>query len=123
MTIGDQLKKYFGIDTQKASADLMVPQEVYESFVEASIATTQKSLYNLDIAIKQKDWRKVQDITHDLIGVYANLRISSLRDPVFRMRQLLDQDEKSDLGPLMDDLLREFSERFEELKMIFIGKG
>ena len=63
-------------------------------------------------------WPAVRDITHGLIGIYANLRIPSLREPVYKIRQLIDGGDQARLEPMLDQLRGEFSDRFEKLKKI-----
>ena len=121
MTVQEKFKEYLDVDIPKVLAELRISQEAYERVVKISVTTTQKSMLELDTAIQQKNWTAVKSITHDLIGVYANLRIPSLRQPAYKMRQLVDQGQDACLGPLMNDAFKEFSGQFEKLKKIFIG--
>ena len=119
MSIQEQFKEQLGIDLENVLNQMKIPQEVYEKLVKMSIVSTQNSLSELEAAIRQKNWPSFKNITHDLIGVYANLYIFPLRDLVYKMRHSLDQGDPASQEPMIRQLFDEFSGRFEKLKVIF----
>ena len=111
-----KLQERWGIDLDLVGRELCVPSETVARVIRNSLASTEDSLEQLSVAIAGGDSVAVGRISHELRGVYANLRIAPLVDVARRMEETVRSDVAED-G--LSGLLAEFRDKFGALKDIF----
>lgn len=105
------------IDKAQISANLHIPQDIFERIVKNSFTPTEKDIVDLTAAVASGDYDTIHRIAHRLKGTYSNLRINPLAELAKQMNDLSQaKQNKEQIG----QLLAQFKSLFEELKKAFV---
>ena len=91
------------------SARLHIPADTYKHILTTSLAPSLQDLNDLRQAVERQDYDAMQNISHRLKGVYANLRI----DELALLAKTINQKAR-DAGPMQD-----LTKHFEDFKKSF----
>lgn len=102
--------KEFGADTDSAVKRCVNNEDFYLKQVNKALADT--SFEKLKDAIDSKDLDTAFEVAHALKGVWGNLGLTPVFDPVAEMTEHLRQREDMDYSSYMEAI----ADRFQELK-------
>ena len=104
--------KAFGADVDEGLRRCMNNEEFYLKMVAK--AAQNECFEKLDGAIKEGNLDAAFDAAHALKGVFANLALSPVRDPICKIVELLRSKTQMDYAPLVQKIL----EKRNELKAL-----
>ena len=96
----DKLKEY-GANVDEGVKRCINDEGFYLSLVETVIPDTR--IDELEAAINAKDYDKAFEIAHALKGLYGNIAISPIYDPVNEMTELLRGRTDTDYTRLLNE--------------------
>ena len=106
--------RQFGANTEEGLNRCVNMTDFYLELVKTAIKDDQ--LFQLEKAICENDLGKAFEIAHALKGVYGNLALTPLYEPLIEMTELLRSRTQTDYAPLLTkaetclQTLREFAE-------------
>ena len=77
------------------------------------------SFEKLEGALKENNLEAAFDAAHALKGVFANLALSPVRDPICEIVELLRGKTQMDYSPLVQKILEKRNELFHLLPLFF----
>lgn len=104
--------KAFGADVDEGLRRCMNNEEFYLKMVAK--AAQNDSFEKLEGALKENNLEAAFDAAHALKGVFANLALSPVRDPICEIVELLRSKTQMDYAPLVQKIL----EKRNELKAL-----
>ena len=107
----DKLKT-FGANTEEGLKRCVNKEDFYLRMVNSSLKGDQ--MEQLEAALKAKDLDKAFETAHTLKGVYGNLSLTPLYEPMSKMTELLRSRTDMDYS----ELLGECQTKLKELKSL-----
>lgn len=104
--------KEFGADTEDGLRRCINMEDFYLELVKTVLEDTQ--LDQLESELSDGKLDRAFEISHALKGVYSNLSLTPLVDPIVKMTELLRAGTQTDYSPLMG----EAKGAFERLKAL-----
>ncbi|WP_044973161.1 Hpt domain-containing protein [Ruminococcus sp. HUN007] len=102
----DTLRKY-GADVDEALVRCMNREEFYLMLVSKALEDTRLSL--LEEQLKEKDYEAAFETAHTLKGMYTNLALTPLSEPVVKITELLRAKTDTDYSNLISEAKSQFS--------------
>lgn len=104
--------KSFGADIEAGLARCMNDRDFYLELVQE--ASAEDKFPELEAHLKTKDYKAAFSVAHSLKGVYANLALTPLLEPVVEMTELLRAETDTDYS----ELLTRAKKAFQSLREI-----
>lgn len=104
--------KDFGADTETGLKRCLGKQDFYLEMVRKGVKGTKMD--ELEKAILENDLDKAFELTHAMKGVFGNLSITVLYDPICEMTELLRSKAQADYA----GMLQPIKQKFEQLKAL-----
>ena len=104
--------KAFGADTEGGLGRCMNNEAFYLKLVDKCIS--DPSCEKLKEAVMANDLDTAFEIAHSMKGVYGNLALTPIYEPVSEITELLRAKTQTDYTPYVEKI----TEKFEELKKI-----
>lgn len=101
----DKLKEY-GADTEDGLKRCANMEAFYLSLINTAVA--DKKIYDLESALAERDLEKAFEVAHNLKGMYGNLSLTPLCEPITAMTEMLRNKEDADYAPLMEEAMRQY---------------
>ena len=101
-------QKIVGLDTQKLTKELMLSEDELLMLLKLFIKKMKTTLPELEMAIKEKDMKKIGLLAHSIKGSSGNFRIKALQD----LSSEMENRAKS------QDTLFEYHKSFEQIKKV-----
>ena len=113
MINAEKMQMDLGLDYGKILKDLRLPEVVYERILRMAVASTEQSILTLQGAITSGDMLVIQKIAHELKGVWANLRVTSLQTFASEIDDAAREDKDIEKIKSLHD---QFLEKFDMMK-------
>lgn len=95
----------FGADTAEGLTRCMNMEDFYLELVNTSLDDTQ--ITGLEKAVQSNDLESAFESAHALKGVYANLALTPLYEPVNQMTELLRNRTETDYQPYLEEIRKQ----------------
>ena len=104
--------KEFGADTETGVKRCMGMTDFYLEMVAKGVADTKMD--ELESALGENDLGKAFDLAHAMKGVYGNLSVTALFEPISELTELLRTKTQTDYSQMFGDI----KAKFEQLKAL-----
>lgn len=102
----------FGADTETGLKRCMGMTDFYLEMVAKGVNDTK--IDELEAAIAEGDLDKAFELTHAMKGVYGNLSVTALFDPISEMTELLRSRTQMDYS----DMMKNIRQKYDQLKAL-----
>lgn len=105
--------KSFGVDTQTGLSRCMGNEDFYLSLVKTALE--DQTFSNLAAAIAQNNLNTAFELAHALKGVFGNIAITPVYEPLCELTELLRNKEKADYSSYINKISNNLNELKQQL--------